>query len=86
MNQYVNKKFSGQYKATIGADFMTKEVQVDDRLVTMQVTAMCSTGNFCMAIVAAPHPLRLVGLRVVFSWHARLVFLPGFAVAWCCVG
>ncbi|KAI9747369.1 MAG: hypothetical protein M1815_004281 [Lichina confinis] len=36
MNQYVNKKFSGSYKATIGADFMTKEVLVDDRLVTMQ--------------------------------------------------
>lgn len=37
MNQYVNKKFSNQYKATIGADFLTKEVQVEDRLVTMQV-------------------------------------------------
>jgi Ras-related protein Rab-7A len=37
MNQYVNKKFSNQYKATIGADFLTKEVNVDDRLVTMQV-------------------------------------------------
>lgn len=58
MNQYVNKKFSSQYKvsqlisqirfvasadvfsssqATIGADFLTKEVMVDDRLVTMQV-------------------------------------------------
>jgi Ras-related protein Rab-7A len=33
----VNKKFSGSYKATIGADFLTKEVLVDDRLVTMQV-------------------------------------------------
>lgn len=39
MNQYVNKKFSNQYKATIGADFLTKEVTVDDRLVTMQVKA-----------------------------------------------
>lgn len=39
MNQYVNKKFSNQYKATIGADFLTKEVMVDDRLVTMQVSA-----------------------------------------------
>jgi Ras-related protein Rab-7A len=38
MNQYVNKKFSNQYKATIGADFLTKEVLVDDRLVTMQVS------------------------------------------------
>ncbi|KAI8977221.1 rab small monomeric GTPase [Mycotypha africana] len=37
MNQYVNKKFSGQYKATIGADFLTKEVMVDDKLVTMQI-------------------------------------------------
>ncbi|KAG0352164.1 hypothetical protein BG005_008361 [Podila minutissima] len=37
MNQYVNKKFSNQYKATIGADFLTKEVPIDDRLVTMQI-------------------------------------------------
>ena len=37
MNQYVNRKFTSQYKATIGADFLTKEVMVDDRLVTMQV-------------------------------------------------
>lgn len=38
MNQYVNKKFTNQYKATIGADFLTKEVMVDDRIVTMQVS------------------------------------------------
>ncbi|XP_036147765.1 ras-related protein Rab-7a isoform X1 [Monomorium pharaonis] len=37
MNQYVNKKFSNQYKATIGADFLTKEVMVEDRIVTMQI-------------------------------------------------
>ncbi|KAL5284466.1 Rab7 family protein [Megaselia abdita] len=37
MNQYVNKRFSTQYKATIGADFLTKEVVVDDRVVTMQI-------------------------------------------------
>uniref|UniRef100_A0AAR2KM12 RAB7a, member RAS oncogene family n=1 Tax=Pygocentrus nattereri TaxID=42514 RepID=A0AAR2KM12_PYGNA len=50
MNQYVNKKFSNQYKATIGADFLTKEVMVEDRLVTMQVTtkraqAWCQSKN-----------------------------------------
>jgi GTPase SAR1 family protein len=38
MNQFVNKKFSNQYKATIGADFLTKEVMVDNRLVTLQVS------------------------------------------------
>ncbi|ODQ54412.1 hypothetical protein SAICODRAFT_77843 [Saitoella complicata NRRL Y-17804] len=37
MNQYVNKKFNNQYKATIGADFLTKDVMVDDRLVTLQL-------------------------------------------------
>ncbi len=37
MNQYVNKKFSAQYKATIGADFLTKEIVIDGRTVTMQV-------------------------------------------------
>ncbi len=37
MNQYVNQRFSKQYKTTIGADFTTKEVMVDDKLVTMQI-------------------------------------------------
>ncbi|VDO54160.1 unnamed protein product [Onchocerca flexuosa] len=37
MNQYVNKKFSNQYKATIGADFLTKDISVGDRTVTMQI-------------------------------------------------
>lgn len=37
MNMFVNKKFSNAYKATIGADFLTKQVAVDDRLVTMQI-------------------------------------------------
>jgi hypothetical protein len=55
----VNKKFSNQYKATIGADFLTKEVQVDDRLVTMQVRP--GAGLFFLreeaAFVALPHAL-----------------------------
>jgi len=37
MNQYVHKKFSSSYKATIGADFLTKEVVVDDRTVTLTI-------------------------------------------------
>ena len=49
MNQYVNKKFSNQYKATIGADFLTKEVFVDDRQVTMQIW---DTGKCDLCIVA----------------------------------
>ena len=37
----MNKKFSNQYKATIGADFLTKEVQFEDRLFTLQVFEQC---------------------------------------------
>ena len=47
MNQYVNKKFSNQYKATIGADFLTKEVMVDDRLVTMQIWDTAGQVVYC---------------------------------------
>ena len=35
----VSHRAPRRYKATIGADFLTKEVTVDDRLVTMQVAA-----------------------------------------------
>ncbi|XP_074382154.1 ras-related protein Rab7-like isoform X2 [Apium graveolens] len=38
MNQYVYNKFNQQYKATIGADFVTKELQIEDKLVTLQVS------------------------------------------------
>ncbi|EEF30203.1 ras-related protein Rab7 isoform X2 [Ricinus communis] len=37
MNQYVYKKFSQQYKATIGADFVTKELQLEEKVVTLQI-------------------------------------------------
>ncbi len=43
MNQYVNKRFSNQYKATIGADFLTKEIMIDDKLVTLQVSLLFSS-------------------------------------------
>ncbi|GMN33420.1 hypothetical protein TIFTF001_004147 [Ficus carica] len=33
----MNQKFNQQYKPTIGADFMTKELQIDDKLVTLQI-------------------------------------------------
>ncbi len=37
MSQYVNQRYTEQYKATIGADFLTKEVMIEDKLVTLQV-------------------------------------------------
>lgn len=37
INRYVHKKFNQQYKATIGADFVTKELLFDDKLVSLQI-------------------------------------------------
>mmetsp|Transcript_27792 Transcript_27792/g.28193 ORF Transcript_27792/g.28193 Transcript_27792/m.28193 type:complete len:82 (-) Transcript_27792:1197-1442(-) len=41
MNRYHSQKFSGQYKATIGADFLTKDVAVvqqgQERMATLQI-------------------------------------------------
>lgn len=54
----VDKEFSASYKATIGADFSTKEVLVDDRQVTMQVRIMGDfhrrgmSGGICVLILS----------------------------------
>ena len=37
MERFVAAKFNSQYKATIGADFSTKDVPVGDELVTLQI-------------------------------------------------
>ena len=38
LHQYVMDKFIQEHKATIGADFLTKEINVDDKVVTLQVS------------------------------------------------
>jgi hypothetical protein len=45
MERFVAAKFSSQYKATIGADFSTKDVQVGEELVTLQICASCGGGG-----------------------------------------
>jgi len=37
LNKYVNGKFIEEHKATIGADFSTKELNLDDKIVTLQI-------------------------------------------------
>jgi len=37
LNKYVNGKFILEHKATIGADFLTKELNLGDKLVTLQI-------------------------------------------------
>lgn len=40
MNRYSTGKFTGQYKATIGADFLSKEIVVEDGLHQRQVVTL----------------------------------------------
>ncbi|CAJ1007393.1 ADP-ribosylation factor family/50S ribosome-binding GTPase [Leishmania naiffi] len=37
MHQYVSHTFDSRYKATIGADFLSKDVEVNGRVVTLQI-------------------------------------------------
>ncbi len=37
MKQYVHNSFTPQYKATIGADFLSKEIISEEKLITMQI-------------------------------------------------
>ena len=38
LSTYVHKRFTAMHKATIGADFLSKEISIDDRMVTLQVS------------------------------------------------
>jgi len=37
LDRFINKSFNKNYKATIGADFITTDIIVDDQLVTLQI-------------------------------------------------
>ncbi|XP_063150337.1 ras-related protein Rab-7a-like isoform X3 [Candoia aspera] len=46
MNQYVNNRFSSRFRATIGADFLSKEVHVDGRSLIVQIWDTAGTERF----------------------------------------
>jgi len=37
LGKYVNDSFLATHKATIGADFMTKEITIEDKMITLQM-------------------------------------------------
>lgn len=37
LSKYVNNKFPPHYRATIGADFLSKKIQVEDGMLTLQL-------------------------------------------------
>lgn len=46
LDQYVHGSFTGRYKATIGADFETKEILVDGRRTCLQIWDTASQERF----------------------------------------
>ncbi|XP_059499132.1 ras-related protein Rab-7a-like isoform X3 [Stegostoma tigrinum] len=46
MNQYVNKHYTNQYKATIGADFLNRNITVDGKNVCLQLWDTAGTERF----------------------------------------
>ena len=46
LNSYVDQKFVNSYKATVGADFMEKEVVVDGKVINLEVLGLlCRFGT-----------------------------------------
>ena len=37
LNQFVNREFTAQYKATIGSDFSSKQIEINSKLITLQI-------------------------------------------------
>ncbi|XP_078394096.1 ras-related protein Rab-7a-like, partial [Cetorhinus maximus] len=46
MNLYVNRRYSNFYKATIGADFLIRDVTLDGKNITVQVWDTAGTERF----------------------------------------
>ncbi|CAJ1051321.1 ras-related protein rab7 [Xyrichtys novacula] len=46
MNRYVNHRFTGAYRATVGTDFLCKEVSIDGKTVILQIWDTAGTERF----------------------------------------
>ncbi|XP_030633529.1 ras-related protein Rab-7a [Chanos chanos] len=46
MTRYVNKHFTSRYRATIGVDFLTKEITIDSSSVILQIWDTAGTERF----------------------------------------
>ncbi|XP_048597491.1 ras-related protein RABG2 isoform X1 [Brassica napus] len=83
MNQYVYKKFNRQYKATIGADFVTKELHIEDKSVTLQIWDTAGQERFhslgaafyrgadCCVLVYDVNDLK--SFETLNTWHSEFL-------------
>jgi hypothetical protein len=75
LERYVNNKFSMQTKSTIGADFLSKQIVVDGRNVTLQIWDTAGQERFQVCYLRSN------------CWLGSLTFLPPASLcAYCCFG
>jgi Ras-related protein Rab-7A len=91
LDQFVNREFTGQYKATIGSDFSSKQMDIDGRFVTLQIwdtagqerfQSLGSTfyrGTDCCALVY--DITRPASFEAVAKWHAGFAAQLGLSSA-----
>ncbi|GIQ87970.1 small GTPase superfamily, Rho type, partial [Kipferlia bialata] len=83
MTKFVNDNFISQYKATIGADFLTREVTINERNVTLQIWDTAGQERFqslgvafyrgadaCVLVFDVTHPQSLSSLE---SWRQEFI-------------
>ncbi|PRQ49018.1 putative small GTPase superfamily, P-loop containing nucleoside triphosphate hydrolase [Rosa chinensis] len=79
MNQYVYEKFIRHYKATIGADFVTKELHIDDKVIWdtagqerfQSLGAAFYRGADCCVLVYDVNVLR--SFETLQNWHEEFL-------------
>ena len=89
LKQFISQKFSTHHKATLGADFMEKMVQLPDRVVALQLWDTCGQERFdslglayyrgsdgCILVYDVTNPKSLENLK---NWKAKFLEIVGAA-------
>ena len=72
LNQFVNREFTAQYKATIGSDFSSKQIDVDGHYVTLQIWD--TAGQEQYRSLGRAYYRSAVGILLVFSYDNHTSF------------
>lgn len=62
MHQYVHRRFTNQYKATIGADLLKKDITLDEKHVTLQIWDTAGQGMFHFHTPYAQFPVLTIAI------------------------
>ena len=77
MNQYVLARFATSYKATIGVDFLSKDVMLEDRMVTLQARCTISRFSTFFSVIKSLTPFLGLYYNIWHLFYNRF----GYAIA-----